>query len=136
MKHGYGKVTDHVCREIRLKRLTREEGIELIRNYVTRGPENLSLFLDWIGMKESAFKFIINLHRNSQIWQRNNNWEWELKTDLLPKGEDLEEIEKQRLGKTEDCNFIITESKRPSYKDDHYILIGKGYYNEENIKTV
>ena len=33
MKCGYGKVTDHVSREIRLKRLTRSQGIALITKY-------------------------------------------------------------------------------------------------------
>ena len=27
LKYGYGKATDHACRDIRLKRITREEGI-------------------------------------------------------------------------------------------------------------
>ena len=31
IKHGYGKVLDHACREIRLRRMTRKQGIELSR---------------------------------------------------------------------------------------------------------
>ena len=32
-KCGYSKITDHVCREIRHKRITRENGIKLIKFY-------------------------------------------------------------------------------------------------------
>ena len=32
-KHGYSKVTDHACREIRFGRLTREEGLHLIKKH-------------------------------------------------------------------------------------------------------
>ena len=32
LKVGYGKITDHACREIRLRRMTREEGIDLVSN--------------------------------------------------------------------------------------------------------
>ncbi|AKQ44795.1 LPS biosynthesis protein [Rufibacter radiotolerans] len=127
LKHGYGKVTDHASREIRLKRLTREEGAELVKQYVYKEPQNLGLFLDWIGMKESGFNFIIDLHRSPDIWGRNNKWEWELKTDLLPEKESAEDIDPYRLEKVDSCDFIITDHEA-AYKEDHYILIGKGYY--------
>lgn len=133
LKHGYGKVTDHVCREIRLKRLIREEGIELVKKYQHILPKNLGLFLDWIGMKESAFNFIIDLHRNKKLWRRNNDWKWEQQFDLLPSEENNGEIDQHKLGKHEDCYFQITNSKRPDYKDDHYILIGKGFYKDEKV---
>ena len=32
-KHGYSKVTDHVCREIRHKRILREDGIKIVKYY-------------------------------------------------------------------------------------------------------
>jgi N-acetyl sugar amidotransferase len=131
LKHGYSKVTDHVCREIRLKRLTREEGIELIKKYRGIKPASIHQFLDWIGMKESAFNFIIDLQRNPEIWQRDNEWNWKMKKDWLPANEDKEELNQFRLQKEGDCEFLITKNKRPGYKDDHYILIGKGHY--ENI---
>jgi len=129
LKYGYSKVTDHVCREIRLKRLTREEGIGLIKKYRKIKPKHLDQFLDWIGMKESAFNLIIDLHRNPEIWQRDDEWNWEMKKDWLPVNENKNEIDPFRLQKKEDCRFRITKNKRPGYKDHHYILIGKGYYD-------
>ena len=50
IKFGYSKVIDHVCREIRFNRISRESGIELVKKYVFKKPQNLDLFLKWIGM--------------------------------------------------------------------------------------
>ena len=41
IKWGFGKATDHACREIRLKRMTREEGIEQARKYQDILPNEL-----------------------------------------------------------------------------------------------
>jgi N-acetyl sugar amidotransferase len=133
LKHGYGKVTDHACREIRLKRLTREEGIDLVKKYERIEAKNLQLFLKWIDIRCSAFNFIIDIHRNRKIWRRNDEWKWEQVLSLLPSNENSIDIDRNRLPKTENCQFHVTENKRPEYRDDHYILIGKGYYQEEPL---
>lgn len=130
-KHGYGKVTDHASREIRLRRMTREEGIELVKKYRNLEPKNLKLFLDWIGITENSFRFLIDQHRNKNIWKRDENWNWELIDNNLPGNEPKDKIDKARLTLVEDkCEFQITPNKRPDYKDDNYILIGKGYYED------
>ena len=129
-KHGYGKVTDHASREIRLRRMTREQGLDLIKQYSLNKPINLNLFLDWIGISESGFNFLIDQHRNHKVWNRNSNWDWELTADALNREESPDEINKARLKLVEDkCDFQITPNKRPNYIDRKYILIGKGYYD-------
>ena len=130
VKYGYGKVTDHVNREIRLKRLTREEGISLIKQYRDIRPRFLRQFLHWIGMTERGFWYVINRHRNQNIWVRNDKWEYEMLDELLPNDEDLEKIDSVRLVKKEICDFALTPSKRPGYKDNAYVLIGKGYIDD------
>lgn len=128
IKHGYGKVTDHACREIRLKRMSRLEGIELIKKFAFIKPKNLDLFLNWIGMTENGFNFIIDQHRNKKLWKRNNNWEWELIESLVPDNQNISLIEKGALVQKEKfSDFTITDSTHRNYIDDHYILIGKGY---------
>ncbi|POC44812.1 LPS biosynthesis protein, partial [Vibrio vulnificus] len=42
LKFGYAKVNDHVARDIRLKRITREQGLSLIKEYLPRKPESLN----------------------------------------------------------------------------------------------
>jgi N-acetyl sugar amidotransferase len=131
LKHGYSKVTDHATREIRLRRMTRKYGYELVKNYNNREPKNLSLFLDWIGMTQNSFNYIIDQHRNKNVWQRNENWDWELRNDFL---KELKEAgdKKVALSSLEDFTpFQLTGKGKSSDKEDRYILIGKGYYSEQ-----
>ncbi len=126
LKHGYSKVFDHATREIRLGHMSRSEAIDLVATYLNRSPKHLKLFLEWIGMTENSFNFIIDSHRNPDIWQRNDNWEWELKFDIIT------ELKKSgnhdaRLPNTKPFRpFLQTEIKTSSDPLDQYILIGKG----------
>lgn len=130
VKHGYSKVTDHVCREIRLRRMTREQGIEMVNRFTPIPPRNLSLFLNWIGMTENGFHYIIDQHRSQQLWKRNQAWEWTLKTGVIPSHGS--EHEAARLTLLETWNdFINTPEKLSSDKKGEYILIGKGYTNND-----
>ncbi|MBU0467665.1 MAG: N-acetyl sugar amidotransferase [Candidatus Omnitrophica bacterium] len=129
-KWGYGKVTDHACREIRLKRLSREEGIGLVEKYQNKefSSENLLQFLEWIGMKEDVFLEAINAQRDSRIWKKEDD-QWNL-TDSILNHKDDKGVKDAALQKKEECCFRLTESKEPDVKDDKYILIGKGYVDE------
>jgi N-acetyl sugar amidotransferase len=126
IKHGYGKVTDHACREIRLRRMTREEGIEMILNYTSKPPKNLSLFLEWMGITKNAFHFVIDQHRNKSIWNRNEMWEWEL-SDIFLSGLNNSIEDSFELNLTEFFkDFIMTPTKKSTDSKTKYILIGKG----------
>ena len=59
-KHGYGKITDHVSREIRHKRISRKKGLNLIKYYSNQKPLYLDLFCEWLGIKRESLEFIIN----------------------------------------------------------------------------
>lgn len=125
IKHGYGKVLDHVCREIRLRRLTRKKGIDLVKRYQTRPPQNLQLFLEWLGITENAFHYIIDQHRNPHFWKRDRDWNWKsISGDSfsiytkMPK-QTLKQINRH-------IDFELTEQGISSDYDDRYILIGKG----------
>jgi len=124
IKHGYGKITDHVSREIRLKRLTREAGIELINSFSLKKLENLELFLKWIGISENSFYYLINQHRNPLFWKRNDDWKWEYNFENYNEIENLNEH--KLILKEIDCLFQLTEPKFSSDNKNDYILIGKG----------
>jgi hypothetical protein len=128
IKHGYGKVSDHVSREIRLRHMTLEKGIELINKYTLIKPKNLQLFLNWIGITENSFNYLIDQYRNKKLWQRNENWEWELKSELNYANlldAALEDAKLPQINFFE--SFILTPTKKSSDKKNQYILIGKGY---------
>ena len=128
IKHGFGKVTDHACREIRLRRMTREQGWDLVRRYRNCHPKNLKLFLDWIGVTENAFHYILDHHRNKQLWRRDENYKWEFMDNMPPENESIEAIEKSRLTLVEpECYFRRTPLKKLHYEENRYILIGKGF---------
>src|SRR5207248_978810 len=71
LKWGYGKVTDHASREIRLKRLTREQGIDLVAQYSDVMPQDTSMFVDWLGTSASELWSSIEARFDSAIWEKN-----------------------------------------------------------------
>jgi hypothetical protein len=127
VKHGYGKVVDHACREIRLRRMTRAQGLELVRMYGTRPPRHLQHFLDWLGITENAFHFIIDQQRNSKLWRRNQQWQWEMTYDILPEiaryGKPQVELSQRELF----SDYQLTPKGISTDHQDKYILIGKGH---------
>lgn len=126
IKHGYGKVLDHACREIRLGQMTREQGVELVKEYQARSPANLGLFLEWLGITENAFNYIIDQHRNPYFWHRDDQWSWKTCLDITEiitaVRKPLFKVSQNRSYK----NFEITKSGQSSDLQSQYILIGKG----------
>ena len=68
-KHGYGKVTDQACREIRHGRLTREQALAIVAHYEAQAPDAMDLFCEWLGVEQHALSFALNRHRNPRIWE-------------------------------------------------------------------
>jgi N-acetyl sugar amidotransferase len=127
IKHGYGKITDHVNREIRLKRLNRQDGLELIRKFQNREPKNLDLFLKWIGMTKNGFNYILNQHRNPLFWERDENWIWKFKDPLIDAMDNTEANQKHALEIVEsNCHFQLTPTKTSTDPKDQYLLMYKG----------
>ena len=127
LKHGYGKVTDHACREIRLRRMTREESINRVLAYGGRSPRSLDKFLNWIGMTESAFSYIIDQHRNPLYWRRNRDWEWEPAFDLLYNIKRAGNPAQALATDGPHQSYILTPPRRSPDSVNSYILVGKGH---------
>jgi N-acetyl sugar amidotransferase len=126
LKWGYGKVTDHATREIRLKRLTREEGINLVSRYQSKIPSDLPQFLRWVKMSKNEFFACIDANRDARIWRKNKSEKWELLDSVSNHINDIGARE-NRLEKLEPCNFKITSSREPDIAEKDYVLIGRGY---------
>lgn len=131
LKWGYGKVSDHASREIRLKRLIREEGIELVRKYQDIEPkaETLKLFLEWVGFAEKEFFEYINQFRDRRVWKKIKG-EWQLADSILLHKND-HGVDHARLKKKENCVFQISPSRDPKTPEDRYILLGRGFIEKE-----
>jgi N-acetyl sugar amidotransferase len=126
VKHGYGKVVDHVCREIRLRRMTREHGISLVSQYQAREPRHLRLFLEWLGITENAFYYVADQHRNPNVWYRDEHWRWQRRPDSLRASKDNEDNLRDLELAQPFTEFELTPPRKSSDFNDRYILIGKG----------
>ena len=116
-KHGYSKVTDHVSREIRYGRLSREEGVGIVRRHQNKPIHYKNLFCDWLGVKQDALDFIINQHRNPIFWEQLSPGKFIRKHV----DEDLDYIDM-----TSSILFLAT-SEIGMGSQDSYITIGKGW---------
>jgi N-acetyl sugar amidotransferase len=125
LKHGYGKVTDHACREIRWGRLSKNEAIQLVQQYQDIKPKDLNLFLEWIDMDEETFFSHINKFRNPNVWEKETSGNWQLK--LKYQDLNLEDEHIKKIKKNEKMKFTLTPSKDPSEQEDEYTLLEKGY---------
>ena len=121
LKYGYSKVTDHASREIRLKRLTRNDGIKLVKKYSNKIPKDKNIFCEWLGIDFKELVENINKFRSKNIWENKNN-KWNLKDEIFNhKNSNSFDI-------VEECRFN-SKSKRFAENDKNkYTLIGKGYY--------
>ncbi len=121
-KHGYSKVTDHACREIRHGRLKREQGLTLVRQYENRAPEHMDIFCKWLGVTPRSLQFLMDLHRNPKYWREESFGQWKFSgwsaRDLTSANDTI-----RGAG---DCEFTAN-STLDSHNHPQYIVIGKGF---------
>jgi N-acetyl sugar amidotransferase len=77
IKFGYGRCTDHVCKDIRLGKLNRTEGIKLVETHDHVKSLDLLRWLDYVDMEESEFDEIADTFRDSRVWSKNAKGVWE-----------------------------------------------------------
>ena len=75
IKFGYGRATDHVCKDIRAGLMDREQGIAMVRRYDHVKPRDLQRWLRYTGMDEATFDRIADTFRDIRVWRRDGN-EW------------------------------------------------------------
>lgn len=84
VKFGYGRCTDHACKDIRAGLMRREEAVSLVRRYDHVKPRDLARWLAYVGMDEAAFDRLADTFRDPRVWSRrdgrwvkNNLWDEE-----------------------------------------------------------
>ncbi|MEO6079203.1 MAG: N-acetyl sugar amidotransferase [Steroidobacteraceae bacterium] len=120
-KHGYSKVTDHACREIRHGRLTREQGLALVRHHEQRPAVYARQFCDWLGVTATSLEFLLDLHRNPDHWYQPAPGRWEFHGWSTRANSAV-----QTAQATPDCKFV-QNSVLDTRPDPRYIVVGKGY---------
>src|SRR3989344_3980219 len=69
MKFGYGRGTDHACKDIRAGHMMREEGIAMVKKYDHIKPRrDLERWLVYVGMTEAEFDRICDTFRDPRVW--------------------------------------------------------------------
>ena len=76
VKFGYGRATDHTSKDIRLGKMTRKEGIEMVKKYDhVKAKMSLSYFLEMTGMSEEEFDITADKFRDPRVWYiKENKW--------------------------------------------------------------
>lgn len=107
-KLGYGRVRDHLCREIRFGRISREEAQGVEAAYASPNTQALDeIFVRWLGMTGRAFDWLSNYHFGPAPVPSLGN-----ATALSP-------------GQRTFVDSYVSNA-RPQSEEDGYILIGKG----------
>ncbi|MDO8499648.1 MAG: N-acetyl sugar amidotransferase [bacterium] len=76
VKFGYGRATDHACRDIRAGLITREQGIEYVKNYDHVVPGDIARWLELVGMTRVEFERIADTFRDKRVWVKNEYGQW------------------------------------------------------------
>lgn len=76
-KHGYSKVTDHASREIRFGRLTRDQGLALVRRHEQAPLKYTEQFCEWLGVTPRSLQFMLDQFRNPKFWTQAEFGKWQ-----------------------------------------------------------
>lgn len=70
IKLGYGRGSDHSCKDIRAGLMTREQGIEMVRKYDHVKPQrDLQRWLTYVDMTEKEFDYVCDSFRDRRVWR-------------------------------------------------------------------
>ena len=74
VKYGFGRATDHACIDIRNKRLTREEGLKLVKQYDGKYPwYGINAFIEYSGMSKEEIDKILDSFTNPVLFAQDDN---------------------------------------------------------------
>ena len=72
VKFGYGRATDHTCKDVRAGLMTRERALQLVAHYDPVKPRDLQRWLEYVGMTEGEFDRIADTFRDPRVWRRES----------------------------------------------------------------
>jgi N-acetyl sugar amidotransferase len=82
VKYGFGRATDHANIDIRNKRITREEGLELVKKYDGKYPhKSINAFIEYSGMTQDEIDEIIDTYTNPILFKMNEFGKFEKDSD-------------------------------------------------------
>ena len=122
-KHGFSKVTDHATREIRFGRLTRAEGLALVRRHEQQALRYLPQFCDWLGVSENTLHFLLDQHRNPQFWEQYEHQKWSFAGWSTRQSDGASAVDSVARP---DITFTANQTLECDHQPN-YVTIGKGW---------
>lgn len=122
LKFGYGRATDDASMEIRHGRMTREEGIAMVKRYDANEPSTLQTYCDFLEITKQQFYDWVEPMRDDKLWQKNAAGVWQPKDAVF----------QHKIGKLEESARVMP-SKERTFSDENRRM----YYNPANppLKT-
>jgi N-acetyl sugar amidotransferase len=78
LKFGLGRASYDAAQELRNEKITRDEGINLVRKYDSEFPKKyFKEFLDYVKIDEKEFFSTIDKFRSPHLWKKDNE-EWKI----------------------------------------------------------
>lgn len=75
VKFGYGRSSDHVCKDIRAGIMNRDEGIRIVMKMDPVKPKDLYRWLEYVGWSEDQFDHVADGFRDPRVWWiKNGEW--------------------------------------------------------------
>ena len=82
VKYGFGRATDHACIDIRNGRISREEGLNLVKKYDGKYPSyGITEFIRYSGMSKKEIDAIIDSYTNPIIFKQYDDGTFERDSD-------------------------------------------------------
>jgi N-acetyl sugar amidotransferase len=74
VKYGFGRATDHACIDIRNKRMSREEGIEIVDQYDGKYPsKSVNDFIEYSNMTKEEIDSVIDSFTNPLLFKNDED---------------------------------------------------------------
>ena len=121
-KHGYGLARDHASREIRLKRLSRADGLALVDEYEGKAAPDEAALLSWLGMDRADFWSRIDRHRDPRIWAAAADGWVRVDRQMHPSPNI---VARHAIGQTGDMDYAVRS--RRADDDENYRVFSRGY---------
>ena len=117
VKFGYGRATDDASMEIRHGRMTREEGMAMVKRYDAREPSTLKTYCEFLGVTKQEFYDWVEPMRDEKLWHKNADGTWSPQDAVF-----LHEI-----GEAEERARVVPSSERTFSEANRRM-----YFNPEN----
>jgi N-acetyl sugar amidotransferase len=122
-KWGYGKVVDHASREIRLRRMTREEGAAAARRLSDVAPSDMPKLLEFLGMSRTDFWTAVDRFRDPRAWIAEDG-AWRL---AAPAEASTASPRAALSPRESSAAFMVTPNKAPGEDERSYVLLTRGW---------